>query len=63
MNRYEENKKIVDAWLEKHTDDETVKVEISEGARYMMASEYLAGYNDGRFEAMNKLMDKFSNRD
>lgn len=58
MSRYEENKKIVDDWLEAHKDDSMVAVEITKDIRYLMARQYLAGYNDGRFDVLQHINER-----
>lgn len=47
--------KIVNDYLEEHKDEETISITVTADTNYLRATSYLEGYNDGMYEAINRL--------
>lgn len=57
MSKFDECSKYVEAYLNEHSE-EAPTVKIDDNVRYLMAQQYMEGYNKGQSDAMLLLLKR-----
>ena len=56
MNKHDKCMKYVDDYIKKEgSDKSSIEVRVDDGTRYLMAQQYLEGFNDGIASVLDKV--------